>query len=132
MERTELMNLSKEWNELTLKALDLKEIRAEELQDVLKRTYAAFTEFHKSDLVPRELCRIFDEIENFIYFAFLMEDKEVGDDFYCFQKTSCILDAMKQGFFKGKYDCEFPKIKYLNHNCDELIFDFEDDQLKDW
>lgn len=132
MERTELMNLSKEWNELTLKALDLKEIRAEELQDVLKRTYAAFTEFHKSDLVPRELCRIFDEIENFIYFAFLMEDKEVGADFYFFQKTSCILDAMKLGFFKGEYDCEFPAISVHDNNGSEYVFNFETDKLKDW
>ena len=71
MERTELKNLTAEWNDFTLKTLSLKEIAPDNLQDVLKRTYAALVEYHKSDLVPKEICRIFDEIDNFIYFAFL-------------------------------------------------------------
>ena len=129
MGRNELISLSREWNEFTLEALGLKEIPIDRLQAVLKRTYAAFVEYHKSDLVPKEMCRIFDEIEDFIYFAFLMEDKEVGEDFYCFRKISSILHAMKQGFFSGEYDCEFPKITILDDKYNEIVFDFETDTL---
>ena len=123
--------LSACWQQMTHTALDLKQIPSAKLQALLKETYALLTAVCKDELVPREVTRVFLEIEDFIYFAFLMEDKEVGDDFYCYRKLNAIVNALKEGFLNGAYPLLFPLLELKGNHDKPIVFDFNKDKLSE-
>ena len=111
MEFKELYDLAAEWQEMTAAVMDLKEISLSEMQGLLKDTYQALTAFHKDDLIPKEISKILLGMEDFLYFASLMEEKEVGTGFYHWREIYVISTALKSGFLEGAYECEFPKLQ---------------------
>ena len=68
-------------------------------------------------------------MEDFLYFAFIMEEKEVKCDYYCFQKVHSIVKALESGFLCGDYGCDFPKLQIAGDNNTHCIFDLETDFL---
>ena len=44
---------------------------------------------------------------------------------------SCIAKALKQGYFLGRYDCEFPVLKFLDPRDEPLIIDFKNGKIED-
>lgn len=112
------------WSKMTSIVLDLEKIPFSEMQFLLKDTYRLLTQYHTSTLVPKEISRLLLEMDGFLYFASLMEDKEAGIDFYHYKYISTIIDAMKNGFFDGEYECSFPILKICGEE-NEMLIDFE-------
>lgn len=131
MEHKELKQLANKWEQMTHMVLDLKEIHSLKLQALLKETYALLRVFHKNELVPKEISKVFLEIQDFLYFASLMEEKEVNSDYYCYRKVYTIVKALKVGFFCGDYGCDFPKLRMVGDNEMSYVFDFEKNHLDD-
>ncbi len=116
-----------EWQEMTDIVLDLNKFSLSHIQMLLKETYKILTEYHQDNLIPKEISKLFLEIDSFLYFVSLTEEKEVGVDFYHFQYISSIVTAMKKGFFDGKYPYAFPELKISDIKNNEHIIDFETD-----
>ena len=123
LERIDL--LINQWKEMTYAVLNLKKISLSEMQELLKETYKLLIKFHKQEVIPKELCKLLLEMDGFLYFSSLMEDKEVGIAFYHYQTVSLIVDAFKKGFFNGEYICSYPELEIIDAKKNTIIIDFE-------
>ena len=131
MQDAELERIAREWDELTHTVLDLDKFALAEVQSLLKDTYTVLTVFHKEQFIPKGISKILLNMDEFLYFTSLMEEKEVGLDFYQYQLISSIVSTLKTGFFGAKYEYEFPRLKVKQGETDVFIFDFGKDNLKD-
>lgn len=131
MKNNKLKELSATWKDATYRVLDLKEIHLSALQHLLKETYSVLLVFHKSESIPKEICKIFLEIKDFLYFASLMEENELGIDYYCYRRIDAIAKALEKGFFCGDYGCDFPNLTIVDDYNKAYVFDFEENSLKD-
>lgn len=127
MKYTELEQLTSTWEAMTSAVLKLEKLSLPEMQVLLSETYQALRKFYQDKLVPKEISRILLGMEDFLYFAALMEEKEVGIDFYNYQCMSSIVAALKKGFFNADYGCDFPELKVLDKNNNEYLLNFETD-----
>ena len=116
-----------EWHEMTNIILDSKKFSLTVLQNLLKETYVILTEYHRESLVPKEISKLLSEMEGFLYFITIMDEKDLYMDFYYYQYISGIIAALKKGFFNGVYEYSFPKLKILDGKNNGILIDFEKD-----
>ena len=110
MECKELTRITDGWLAMTDTVLSLQEIAPAELQSLLRDTYLALRAYHTETVIPKEVSRLLLEMQDFLYFASLMEEKEVGVGFYRVQLLSALIDALKRGFFAADYGCAYPAL----------------------
>ena len=127
MKYTELEQLTSTWEAMTSAVLKLEKLSRPEMQVLLSETYQALRKFYQDKLVPKEISKVLLGIDDFLYFASLMEEKDVGIDFYNYQYISSIVAALKKGFFEADYGCDFPELKVLDKNNNEYSINFETD-----
>lgn len=130
MGKDELNSLIGLWDAEIHNVLSLKEPSWQRLQSLLKETYKALTLYHKDELVPKELARIMLCMDELLYFTSLMEEKEKGFGYYRWREIKCLVDAMKKGFFEGKYDYAFPQLKITDPEDNDILFDLEKNSLE--
>ena len=127
MENKELKQIAYNWKSMTDTVLDLEKFSLSEMQILLSDTYKALRTYHKENVAPKEVSNILLEMYEFLYFTSLMEEKEVGVNFYQYQYISSIVAALRKGFFEADYRCEFPELKILDKNNNEFMIKFEND-----
>ncbi len=127
MDYQHLEQLSGKWDDMTYAVIELKDISRPNLQALLKDTYLVLREFSKAELVPKEITKILLNMEEYLYFASVIEANEDKKDFYCFKYVSMINKALKKGFFEADYGCDFPKLKVVDDKQGEFVIDFETD-----
>lgn len=127
MKNKELKQIAYNWKSMTDTVLDLEKFSLSEMQILLSDTYKALRTHHKENVAPKEVSNILLEMYEFLYFTSLMEEKEVGVNFYQYQYISSIVAALRKGFFEADYRCEFPELKILDKNNNEFIINFEND-----
>ena len=118
------------WEEMTHTVFELKNFSLEDMQTLLKETYLILTTYHKDSLIPKEISKLFLEIEDFLYFSSLMEEKENGLGFYHWQELFHLVKALEKGFFEGNYSCDFPKLILTDVLDNDLLIDLESDHLE--
>jgi hypothetical protein len=123
----ELKQIAYNWKSMTDTVLDLEKFSLSEMQILLSDTYKALRTYHKENVAPKEVSNILLEMYEFLYFTSLMEEKEVGVNFYQYQYISSIVAALRKGFFEADYRCEFPELKILDKNNNEFMINFEND-----
>lgn len=131
MEEKVLIQLTTQWSRMTGLVLELRKIPSAELQRLLKETYRVLRFYCEDNLVPKEISKILLEMDEFLYFASLFEKKEVEIDFYFYQVMHMIVETLKEGFFKGKYECEYPILKMSELSNNSLVLDFENGHIED-
>ena len=127
MKNKELKQIAYNWKSMTDTVLDLEKFSLSEMQILLSDTYQVLRTYHKENVTPKEVSNILLEMYEFLYFTSLMEEKEVGVNFYQYQYISSIVAALRKGFFEADYRCEFPELKILDKNNNEFIINFEND-----
>lgn len=120
------------WEEMTHTVFELKNFSLEDMQTLLKETYLILTTYHKDSLIPKEISKLFLEIEGFLYFSSLMEEKENGFGFYHWQEIFHLIKALEKGFFEGKYSCDYPKLIITDVLDNDLLIDLESDHLESY
>ena len=131
MDSRTLEAIADQWDTLTYTVLDLEKIPARVLQALLKDTYEALYFYHREKCVPRELCKLLLEMEEFLRLASLMEDEQQEQGSYCCPAVAFVVNALTQGFLAGEYDCEFPVLKIPAHPEGPLLLDLEKDRIED-
>ena len=123
----ELRLIADKWDHMTMRVLNLQELPLAKLQVLLCDTYRVLTQIHKDSLVPKEVTRILLNIEEYLYFASLMEEKEVPEGYYCYRQLCSIINAFKAGFFNAEYPYAFPQLQILDDFKDAHIINLEQD-----
>ena len=127
MTNEELQQITSAWKSMTYTVLDLEKFSLSAMQKLLDKTYQALREHYKNKSAPKEVTNILLEMYEFLYFTSLMEEKEVGIDFYHYQYISSIVAALRKGFFESDYGCDFPELKIFDINNNEFLINFEND-----
>lgn len=126
----ELSDIVDFWEHLTYTVLDKKEIPQRHLLGAIKESYRILGEFCKHSAVPKEVTKLFLEMESFLYFAYLMEEKELETDYYQFRMVNAMVTALKDGFFNGEYPADFPNLQLVDDDKNMILFDLEKDCLE--
>ena len=113
-EQEELESIAEQWSEITMYVLNLQELPIGELQLLLYDTYRALTQFHKQSLIPKEITKILLNIEEYLYFASLMEEQDVPAGYYCHRQVYVIAKALQEGFFNAAYAYAFPQLQIFD------------------
>ena len=131
MEQKDLQRITRRWDYFTNKVVSLEEISTTEIQKLLLETYEVLYLFCKEDPIPKEIASIILAMDGYLTYASIMEEKEVPMNFYHFFEIYRIAASLKKGFFKFKYEAEFPKLKMssLDSSDEYNIIDLKNDQL---
>lgn len=86
---------------MTFTVLDMKKICHSLMQELINDSYKVLLDYNEEELIPKAVAELLLEIGDFNYFSSLIEEKEVGEDFYNSRKIYEITSAMKKGFFDG-------------------------------
>ena len=125
MKQDVLLQLTEQWGQMTQLVLDLKRIPSEQLQSLLKETYKILSLYCKDNLVPKDVCKILLEMDAFLYFASIVEGKEVEINFHFYQAIHMMVEALKEGFFRGKYECDYPMLMFHDATGNSHVLDLE-------
>lgn len=129
MDTAALQTITAGWKEQTHLVLDLQALSLQDVQQLICATYEVLTAHCEGALVPKEICKIILEMEDFLYFAALMEEKECGKGYYCWEEIRYVVNALKDGFFAGKYPYAFPKLLVSDVMDTTYLFDLKKDQF---
>ena len=131
MNGEEIRKVTEEWVAMTHRVLDLKRIPSIEIRDLFGKSYKVLNYYHKESLVPKELAEMLLEMDGFLYFAALITGKEFDDDPYLYQAVHSVAEALKNGFFDGNYECEYPLLKVINSEDRICILDLEKSYIEE-
>ena len=120
------------WNELTRSVLSLEELSLKKVQEALTETYRILTRYHKEALVPKDISRLFLQMEEFLSFTAMMEEKEKTMGFYHWQEIHFIVSALKEGFFKGAYSYAFPQLEIVDITDRSYLINLQTDRLEQY
>ncbi|MBE6789261.1 MAG: hypothetical protein E7539_06330 [Ruminococcaceae bacterium] len=123
-----LETLSIQWKQLAAKAKNSQHIAYSELLEVFKATHKAVSSLHETNLVPRKACQVIMLMDEFTYYAAMMDENYLGD--IC-SGLYYLNYALKNEFFKGKYQSEFflgPKTSQIK----QYVLDIENIGLDDF
>ena len=104
--------LVRDWKDLVTKTKRTEEIEYSELFNIFKATHRAFCEAKNSEFVSRELCQMIMLLDEFTYFAAIMDENYLGD---ISSRLYHLNYALKNELFNGNYQSEF----YLGTNPSE-------------
>lgn len=104
----EALRVGSLWDDLTMMIVELKSIEPRLLQNALRQTKAVLDTCQGRTSASKAVCRMLLSAEEFLHFATMMEEKEKTFDFYHYKAISCLLSALKNGFFEGEYYYPLP------------------------
>lgn len=108
--RVQVQHLCAAWRLVVEDVLDRAPLSERQLQALLLETYRIFTLFCKDSTVFKNLLRVWNEMEEFLHHAQVMEENEVGSGFYHYEKVLPLILALKNGFLDGTYLTPFPHL----------------------
>ena len=132
MEHEELKSIADRWERMTILILSLQELSIAEMQALLCDTYRALTQFHKEPLIPKAITRILLNIEEYLYFASLLEEKEVPEGYYCCRQVYLIVRSFKEGFFNAEYSHIFPQLQIFDDFRNAHVINLKGNFLPLW
>lgn len=97
------------WEELTSSVLSVEPIALSDIQQAIKESYMMLKEYCNKENVPKEICRLLLCADEFLYFASMIEKNECDLDFYHYRGIHDIVTVMKNGFFKGHFEYNYPE-----------------------
>ena len=105
MEYEIIRGITREWEDMTGKVLDLKELSVLDIEELIADTYEVLTEYHKDALVPKEITKLLLEIKDFHEISSAIEFAEKPKGYYYSMDILLITNAIINGFLKGEYEC---------------------------
>lgn len=128
MEFDYIKKTAEQWKRLTAKAKNTEHILYLELLKAFKDTHKSFCSLNGMDLIPREACQVIMLMDEFTYYATMMDENYLGD--VC-AGIYYLNYALKNKFFKGKYQSEF----FLGpqpSKIEQYVLDIENISLEDF
>ena len=133
MKNKGIKKLAFDWYEARKGIIDSNDVDVEVMQKLLKETYCLFSQYHKEENVPKEMCGLFVAIKSMlecIAQLYIVDEFTTNSDAACFNAISIILDEIEYGFLNGAYEIAFPKLKVDDYKSKTHILDMEEDFLE--
>ena len=125
MEYENIKGLTREWEDMTCTVIDLKELSVSDIEGLIADTYEVLTEFHKEPLLPKEITKLLLEIKDFLEISSAIEFAEKPNEYYHSMDILLITNAIINGFLKGEYESEFPKLQIKDINDNANLIDLK-------
>lgn len=125
MEYENIKGLTREWEDMTGTVIELKELSVSDIEGLIADTYEVLTEFHKESLLPKEITKLLLEIKDFHEISSAIEFAEKPKRYYHSMDILLITNAIINGFLKGEYECEFPKLQIKDINDNMHLIDLK-------
>jgi hypothetical protein len=131
MEKENIISVANMWSKKTYDILDLKEIPISEIEELLCNTYKVLYEYQAEKNIPKELCQLLLNQDEFMSFLAIMgsNQEELKETARLYQPLYCIIDTMKQSFFSESFEDPFPKL-YVSFNSTFLELNMEESFLE--
>ena len=123
MEYENIKGITREWQDMTNKVLNLKVIPITDIEELITDTYEILDKYHKETLIPKAITELLLETESFLSLSSAIEHSESCEGLYHSLDVNIIMDSIKTGFLNGKYDCKFPEIKIYDFDKSPYIID---------
>ena len=120
-----IKGITREWNDLTGKVIELKDIPVIDIEELIRDTYEVLYKYHKDTLIPKELTEMLLEIEDFVGMSSTMELTEKSEGYYHSFEVLLIMKNMKSAFFKGEYSHKYPELMIYDINNEKHILNLE-------
>lgn len=121
----------KEWSDLTSDMLEEIHISLPEIKSLLLKTYMILYLYHKVDYVPKSICELLSNLDEFLYFSAVPDPEDTGIDSRVYYRILEILHALKHGFFKDDFKYAFPKLEISDLKKGKIVIDFETDVFEE-
>ncbi len=121
------------WEDAAKTMFTTKDFTIKQIESLLRETYKVCTEYKNKDMVPKELCKIFEHIENFSTYgaaAYYVDECTTPSDSAEYDAIAFILEEIKYGFYNAEYSCDFPNISVENNQRKPYILNLEEDFLE--
>ena len=132
MEAFVLAQIAEDWDRQSSVALTMQEMSLPRMQQLLKETYEVLTAYHRQETIPKEVAKILLNMEDFLYFISMIEEKEKGHGYYYWEELYNAINAMRAGFFAGFYPCEYPMLSITDCLDNTFLFDLEHGNIQDY
>lgn len=121
-----IVSVANMWNEKTYDILNLKEIPISEMEELLWNTYRVLYEYQTEKNIPKELCQMLLNEDEFISFLTILggNQNEIANTARMYQALYCIIDTMKQKFFSNGFEESFPVLG-VNFNGEAFILNMK-------
>ncbi len=105
--------IAQEWEDKLYNVLDLNEISTSEMEELLKKTYEVLYEYHTENTIPKSVCKLLLNVDEFMTFFVMIGDNEdkLKNSLRMYKGLYDIIDDMKKGFFDCEYEEDFPMLK---------------------
>ena len=122
-----IVSVANKWNEKTYDILDLKEIPNSEMEELLWNTYKVLYEYQTEKNVPKELCQMLLNEDEFVSFLTILggNQEELTNTARMYQALYCIIDTMKEKFFSNGFEEAFPMLQ-VNFNGESFELNMEE------
>lgn len=124
-----IFETSNRWDEMTSRLFASKEISINEMQTLMKDTFKTLYRFHEGKMIPKDICTLFFNINDFMSFLLLLDEHPVSGFYPDFDR---IIKAMKEGFMNSEYEYEYPKLKVTDIGNNVVVLDLENDSLEEY
>ena len=131
----DVKNLAHEWDRAALIMLREEEYSIRQVERLLNETYRICTEYCTNDMVPKDICKVFLNIQWFWEIAtdvYKNNDPTTSSDCADIDAIDYILDAIEHGFYAGKYDYAYPQIAVTDNKKRVHIYDLNKSFLEDF
>lgn len=121
------------WEDAAKTMMTKREFTVKQIEYLLRETYRVCYEHKNKDTVPKELCKIFTEIERFTFYGasvYYLDEFTTSSDTAEFDAIAYTLDEIEYGFYEGKYECAFPYINVESSNRKSYTLNLEEDFLE--
>lgn len=128
MDNKKIYEVAIEWEQLVKKMLCEKVFETEDTEPLLKDTYRICAMYCDKEMVPREMLKLFDNINNFLdglLVAYGIDEVSSPSDCAVYNAIGFIIDALKEGFYGGKYEHSYPNIQVDDSNGKSHLVNLE-------
>ena len=133
MNNKRICELAAGWEQATYNIFHDRTVKLQEIEENLRNTYRICTEYHNKEMVPKEMIRLFKEINRFLEYlkvVYDIDELSTPSDSAVYNAIGFVIDEIEEGFYNGKYECKFPYIEVYDSNVNTHLLDVEGDFLE--
>ena len=114
-----IIKLIEDYKEKTSDVMNMKELSFSEMEETLYETFEVLYAYKSEKDVPKLLCRLLLEIDEYLRISALMGsyDSKLAKEFFVYRAILAFVNSLKEGFFAGEYENPFPFFKVEIENC---------------
>lgn len=130
-----IKKLANEWDRAFVTMLKEEEYSFRQVERLLNETYRVCTEYCDKDMVPKELCKVFSNIDFFLNAMldiYHIDGSTASSASADYDAVEYIVDVIEEGFYTGRYKSAYPLLSVNDNKQIEHVYDTNKYFLEDF